>query len=71
MAAAYPSFFSGQSHASGRPIVFFALHNGDDTFMSDKQYEQFYWPTLRKVIMGLIEEGCVPMLFAVEYGVYK
>ncbi len=49
---------------SGRPVVFFALHKGDDTFMSDKQYEKFYWPTLRKVILGLIEEGCVPMLFA-------
>ncbi len=50
--------------ASGRPVVFFALHKGDDTFMSDKQFEKFYWPTLRKVISGLIEEGCVPMLFA-------
>jgi len=111
LAAGYPSFFGGQSHApfdiladtlrgtkgivmdmyrqpdklleamelltqmnidcglqmadaSGRPIVFFALHKGDDTFMSAKQYEKFYWPTLRKVIMGLIEEGCVPLLFA-------
>lgn len=50
--------------ASGIPIVFFALHKGDDTFMSDKQYEKFYWPTLRKVILGLIAEGCVPILFA-------
>ncbi len=50
--------------ASGRPVVFFALHKGDDTFMSGKQYEKFYWPTFRKVILGLIEEGCVPMLFA-------
>jgi len=49
---------------SGIPMVFFALHKGDDTFMSDKQYEKFYWPTLRKVIMGLIAEGCVPYLFA-------
>ncbi|MCK4274252.1 MAG: hypothetical protein KAW90_05120 [Dehalococcoidales bacterium] len=52
------------ANASGRPIVFFALHKGDDTFMSDKQYEQFYWPALKKVIMGLIDEGCVPLLFA-------
>ncbi len=49
---------------SGRPIVFFALHKGDDTFMSDKQYERFYWPTFRKVILGLVEEGLVPYLFA-------
>jgi uroporphyrinogen-III decarboxylase len=52
------------ANASGRPIVFFALHKGDDTFMSKAQYEKFYWPTFRKVILGLIEEGCVPMLFA-------
>ncbi len=49
---------------SGRPIVFFALHKGDDTFMSNKQYEKFYWPTFRRVILGLIEEGVVPLLFA-------
>jgi uroporphyrinogen-III decarboxylase len=52
------------ANMSGRPIVFFALHKGDDTFMSKKQYEEFYWPTFRAVILGLIEEGCVPMLFA-------
>jgi uroporphyrinogen-III decarboxylase len=49
---------------SGRPVVFFALHKGDDTFMSAAQYEKFYWPTFRKVIIGLINEGCVPLLFA-------
>jgi uroporphyrinogen-III decarboxylase len=52
------------ANMSGVPIVFFALHKGDDTFMSSKQYERFYWPTFRKVIMGLIEEGAVPLLFA-------
>jgi uroporphyrinogen-III decarboxylase len=49
---------------SGKPIVFFALHKGDDTFMSGKQFEKFYWPTFRKVILGLIEDGAVPLLFA-------
>jgi hypothetical protein len=52
------------ANMSGVPIVFFALHKGDDTFMSNKQYERFYWPTFRKVILGLIEEGVVPLLFA-------
>ena len=52
------------SNMSGNPIVFFALHKGDDTFMSNKQYEKFYWPTFQKVILGLIEEGIVPFLFA-------
>jgi hypothetical protein len=49
---------------SGVPIVFFALHKGDDTFMSNAQYEKFYWPTFREVILGLIEEGATPLLFA-------
>jgi uroporphyrinogen-III decarboxylase len=49
---------------SGKPIVFFALHKGDDTFMSSKQYQKFYWPTFQKVILGLIEDGAVPLLFA-------
>jgi hypothetical protein len=50
--------------ASGIPVVFFALHKGDDIFMSDKQFETFYWPTLQRVVVGLIEHGCVPLLFA-------
>jgi uroporphyrinogen-III decarboxylase len=49
---------------TGNPIVFFALHKGDDSFMSNKQYEKFYWPHFRRVIMGLIEQGAVPLLFA-------
>jgi len=32
--------------------------------MSDKQFRTFYWPTLREVMIGLINEGCVPMPFA-------
>jgi len=45
---------------SGNPIIFLPLHKGADGFMSDEQFKKFYWPTLRKVLMGLIEEGCVP-----------
>ena len=52
------------ANMSGRPIVFFALHKGDDNFMSVRQYERFYWPTFQKVILGLVEEGIVPLLFA-------
>ena len=52
------------ANASGGPIIFFALHKGDDTFMSDMQFEKFYWPYLKKVIMGVVEEGGVPLLFA-------
>jgi uroporphyrinogen-III decarboxylase len=49
---------------SASPMVFFALHKGDDNFMSDRQFEKFYWPQLKKVILGFVEEGLVPFLFA-------
>jgi hypothetical protein len=49
---------------SGNPIVFIPLHKGADGFMSDGQFQTFYWPFLKQVILGLIQEGCVPLLFA-------
>jgi len=50
--------------ASECPVTFMPLHKGDETFMSGKQFETFYWPTFRKVLMGLIDEGLVPYPFA-------
>ncbi len=52
------------ANASGSPIIFIPLHKGTGGFMSNKQFETFYWPTFRKVMMGLIEEGLVPLAFA-------
>jgi hypothetical protein len=46
------------------PTVFIPLHKGADSFMSDAQFRTFYWPTLRKMCLGLIEQGLVPYLFA-------
>jgi uroporphyrinogen-III decarboxylase len=54
----------GATNATGCPVVFMPLHKGPGGFMSGKQFETFYWPTLKKVMMGLIEEGLVPMPFA-------
>ena len=45
-------------------MVFLPLHKGADGFMSDEQFHTFYWPTLRAVLLGLIEEGCIPFCFA-------
>ncbi|MFC1868477.1 uroporphyrinogen decarboxylase family protein [Thermodesulfobacteriota bacterium] len=50
--------------ATGHIMPFIPLHKGADSFMSDKTFETFYWPTLRKLIIGLINEGMVPQLFA-------
>ncbi len=52
------------ANASGSPVVTITLHKGPGGFMSGKQFETFYWPSLRKVMLGLIEEGLVPMPFA-------
>ncbi len=46
------------------PMVFIPLHKGNDVFMSSEQYEKFYWPTFRKLLMGIINEGCVPIMVA-------
>jgi hypothetical protein len=46
------------------PLVFIPLHKGADGFMNVEQFNKFYWPSLRKVITGLVEDGFVPYLFA-------
>lgn len=53
---------------SGHPIVSLELHKGAAYFMSDDQFKKFYWPGLRDVMIGLINEGIVPMpLFEGDY----
>jgi len=52
------------SRFSESPVVLMPLHKGPGGFMSGKQFETFYWPTLKKVMMAYIEEGLVPMPFA-------
>ena len=51
-------------NSMGGIMVTFPLHKGDDTFMSDAQFNKFYWPSLKRVIMALIEEGIMVSLFA-------
>ncbi len=46
------------------PVIMMPLHKGDKTFMSQKAFETFYWPSLKKVLLGMINEGLVPMPFA-------
>ncbi len=49
---------------TGVPFVFMPLHKGADGFMSNTQFKTFYWPTLKQVMLGLVEEGCIPVMFA-------
>jgi len=43
--------------------VFMPLHRGAYGFMSLKQFETFYWPTLKAICLALIEKGYTPDLF--------
>lgn len=43
--------------------VFFPLHKAMDGFMSDKQYERFYWKPLKKIILALIDMGVTPYIY--------
>lgn len=49
------------AQATGNPLIFIPLHKGADGFLSDEQFRKFYWPTLKEVILGLIEGGCIPL----------
>jgi hypothetical protein len=45
---------------TGIPRVFIPLHKGAEYFMSLEQFKRFYWPGLRKLMLGLINEGLIP-----------
>jgi hypothetical protein len=51
------------ARASGNPRVFIPLHRGADGFMSPKQFETFYWPSLKKFILALVDAGLTPCIF--------
>jgi uroporphyrinogen-III decarboxylase len=51
----------GSAQMFGHPLIFMPLHKAADGFLSAEQFKKFYWPTFRKVMMGLIAEGVVPM----------
>jgi len=45
-------------------IVFIPVHKGAGGFMSNKQYEEFWWPSMRQVMMDIIDAGFTPYLFS-------
>jgi Uroporphyrinogen decarboxylase (URO-D) len=53
----------GPARASGNPRIFIPLHKGLDGFMSLQQFQRFFWPTLRELMVALINEGFVPVPF--------
>jgi hypothetical protein len=45
-------------------MVTYPLHKGADGWMSQKQFDTFYWPSLKKVMNALINEGLIQHMFA-------
>ena len=51
------------SKVGDNPRAMVVMHRGSDGFMSAKQWETFYWPGYKKIILSLIDEGITPVLF--------
>lgn len=67
-----PRLVSGaiaMADAADCPVIMMPLHKGDDTFMSDKQFEVFYWPTFRRELLAMVEDGLIP--YPVAEGAYN
>jgi hypothetical protein len=54
----------GSVRKSGVMMAAFPLHKGADGWMSQQQFDKFYWPPLKKVIDSLNDEGIMASLFA-------
>ena len=51
------------SKVTGLKTAGIPLHRGSDGFMSLKQFEKFYWPQLKELMLRLIEHGITPSPF--------
>lgn len=60
-ASFYPAIKQMQ-YTSGK-FVFIPLHKGLDGFMGPQQYNEFYWPTLKRLIEDLIRLGYTPWVY--------
>jgi hypothetical protein len=49
--------------AIGSKFAFIPLHRGSDGFMSLEQFETFYWPQLKGLMLDLVEAGIMPSPF--------
>jgi hypothetical protein len=47
----------------GNIRMFMTNTRGSDNFMSNQQFERFYWPHCKKLLLTLIERGMTPCMF--------
>lgn len=50
-----------QAKMTANPLVFIPVHWAGDAFMSQKQFETFWWPSFKKMVLAFIDAGLVPM----------
>lgn len=62
----YPGSLYGaaaQAKYSNGRFIFIPMHKGMDGFMSDGQYKNFYWESLKRLCISLIDMGYTPWLY--------
>ena len=57
------SYVVQAAEALRHPLVALYVYKGGDAMMSEKQFEEFYWPTLKELILGLVDEGLLVWVF--------
>jgi hypothetical protein len=53
----------GKPNEYGNLRVFMTITRGSDEFMSMKQFNTFYWPFFKKLVLSIIERGGTPCIF--------
>jgi uroporphyrinogen-III decarboxylase len=48
---------------NGHIRIFMTNTRGSDDFMSTQQFDKFYWPTFKKLVLSLIKRGGTPCIF--------
>jgi uroporphyrinogen-III decarboxylase len=48
---------------NGEIRIFMTNTRGSDDFLSKAQFEKFYWPTFKKLVVGLCKKGATPYIF--------
>ncbi len=51
------------ARVTGLKVASLPLHRGSDGFMSLTQFERFYWPQLKQLLVALIDNGITPFVF--------
>ncbi|MFC1949526.1 uroporphyrinogen decarboxylase family protein, partial [Chloroflexota bacterium] len=49
--------------AQGNIRMFMTVTRGSANFLSNKQFDKFYWPTFKKLVLNLIGRGATPCIF--------